>query len=60
MKFLIVATSLVTLNAAVAADLPRPHPPPVAGKAPIGKIPVGKPVRRSRRMLGSVAYSLVA
>ena len=45
MKFLIVTASLVTLNAAVAADLPHPQPPPpppVVGKAPIGKIPVGK------------------
>jgi hypothetical protein len=45
MKFLIVTASLVTLNAAVAADLPHPQPPPpasVVGKAPIGKIPVGR------------------
>ena len=45
MKFLIVAASLVTLNAAVAADLPHPQPPPpapVVGKTPIGKFPVCK------------------
>jgi hypothetical protein len=43
LKFLIVAASLATLNAAAAADLPHPHPPPpVVGKAPIGKVPVGK------------------
>jgi hypothetical protein len=43
MKFLIVTASLVTLNAAVAADLPHPPPPaPVVGKTPIGKFPVGK------------------
>ena len=45
MRFLIVAASLATVNAAPAADLPHPHPPPpapVVGKAPIGKIPVGK------------------
>ena len=30
MKFLIVTASLVTLNAAVAADLPRPPRPPSA------------------------------
>jgi hypothetical protein len=46
MKFLIVsAMSLGVLNAAVAADLPRPQPPPpqpVIGKAPIGKMPIGK------------------
>jgi len=33
------------LNAAVAADLPHPQPPPpqpVIGKAPIGKMPIGK------------------
>ena len=46
MKFLIAtATSLGMLNAAVAADLPHPQPPPpqpVIGKAPIGKYPIGK------------------
>jgi hypothetical protein len=45
MRFLIVTASLVTLNAAAAADLPHPQPPPpapVVGKAPIGKVPVGK------------------
>jgi hypothetical protein len=46
MKFLIVsAMSLGVLNAAVAADLPRPQPPPpqpVVGKAPIGEYPIGK------------------
>jgi hypothetical protein len=45
MKFLIVAASLATLNAAAAADLPHAQPPPpapVVGKAPIGKVPVGK------------------
>jgi hypothetical protein len=51
MKFLIVAASLATLNAAVAADLPHPQPPPpapVVGKAPIGKLPVGKaPIGKS-------------
>jgi hypothetical protein len=51
MKCLIVAASLVTLNAATAADLPHPQPPPpapVVGKAPIGKMPIGKaPVGKS-------------
>jgi hypothetical protein len=46
MKFLVAtATLLGMLNAAVAADLPHPQPPPpqpVIGKAPIGKAPIGK------------------
>jgi hypothetical protein len=45
MKFLIVMASLATLDAAFAADLPHPQPPPpapVVGKAPIGKAPIGK------------------
>jgi hypothetical protein len=44
-KFLIVMASFATLDAAVAADLPHPQPPPpapIVGKAPIGKVPVGK------------------
>jgi hypothetical protein len=52
MKFLIVsAMSLGVLNAAVAADLPHPQPPPpqpIIGKAPIGKMPIGKyPIGKS-------------
>jgi hypothetical protein len=45
MKFLVVIASLATLDAAIAADLPHPQPPPpapVVGKAPIGKAPIGK------------------
>ncbi len=46
MKFLIATTvSLAMLDAAIAADLPHPQPPPptpVVGKAPIGKAPIGK------------------
>jgi hypothetical protein len=45
MKFLIVMASLATLDAAFAADLPHPQPPPpapIVGKAPIGKAPIGK------------------
>jgi len=45
MKFLIVVASFITLDAALAADLPHPQPPPpapVVGKAPIGKAPIGK------------------
>jgi hypothetical protein len=37
--------SIAFVGAAVAADMPRPQPAPVAGpvgKAPIGKYPVGK------------------
>jgi hypothetical protein len=45
MKFLIVLASFATLDAAFAADLPHPQPPPptpYVGKAPIGKAPIGK------------------
>jgi len=45
MKFLIVLASFATLDAALAADLPHPQPPPptpYVGKAPIGKAPIGK------------------
>ena len=46
MKFLLGAlASIAMVGGAVAADLPRREPPPVAapvGKAPIGKAPFGK------------------
>jgi hypothetical protein len=45
MKCLILTGSLATVDAALAADLPHPQPPPpapVVGKAPIGKAPIGK------------------
>ena len=45
MKGLILMASLATLDAAIAADLPHPQPPPptpYVGKAPIGKGPIGK------------------
>jgi hypothetical protein len=45
MKGLILVASLATLDAAIAADLPHPQPPPpapIVGKAPIGKGPIGK------------------
>jgi len=49
-----VGTSLAFISAAGAADLPRPQPVPAAapviGKAPFGKLPVGKePVVVQRR-----------
>ena len=47
LKFVILGVaSLTFVGAAVAADLPRPQPAPVAaapvGKYPMGKYPVGK------------------
>lgn len=46
LKFAILGvTSLAFVGTAVAADLPRPQPQPVAapvGKYPLGKYPVGK------------------
>jgi hypothetical protein len=46
LKFLLGAlASIAMVGGAVAADLPRREPPPVAapvGKAPIGKAPFGK------------------
>ena len=40
-----VLASISLVGGAMAADLPRKEPPPVAapiGKAPIGKLPFGK------------------
>ena len=40
-----VLASVALVGGAMAADLPRKEPPPVAapiGKAPIGKLPFGK------------------
>ena len=40
-----VLASISLVGGAMAADLPRKEPPPVAapiGKAPIGKAPIGK------------------
>ena len=46
LRFLFVAVaSLAMVGGALAADLPRKEPPPVAapvGKAPVGKAPIGK------------------
>ena len=46
LKFLLgVLASVALVGGAMAADLPRREPPPVAapiGKAPIGKLPFGK------------------
>jgi len=46
LKFVILGlASLAFVGTAVAADLPRPQPQPVAapvGKYPLGKYPVGK------------------
>jgi len=46
LKFVILGVaSLAFVGTAVAADLPRPQPQPVAapvGKYPLGKYPVGK------------------
>jgi hypothetical protein len=48
MKTIIIVTAglVAMMSVAVAADLPRKEPPPVAaapiGKYPIGKDPVGK------------------
>ena len=46
LKFLLGAlASVAMVGGAIAADLPRREPPPVAapvGKAPIGKAPFGK------------------
>ena len=46
LKFLFAAVaSLAMVGGALAADLPRKEPPPVAvpvGKAPIGKLPFGR------------------
>ena len=45
LKCLVVTASFAMLNAAFAADLPHPQPPPptpYVGKAPIGKAPIGK------------------
>jgi hypothetical protein len=46
LKFLLGAlASIAMVGGAIAADLPRREPPPVAapvGKAPIGKAPFGK------------------
>ena len=46
LKFVILGVaSLAFVGTAVAADLPRPQPQPVAapvGKNPLGKYPVGK------------------
>ena len=46
LKLLFAAVaSLAMVGGALAADLPRKEPPPVAapvGKAPIGKLPFGK------------------
>ena len=46
LKFVILGVaSLAFVGTAVAADLPRPQPQPVAapvGKYPVGKSPVGK------------------
>ena len=47
LKFVVLGVaSLVFVGTAVAADLPRPQPAPVAaapvGKYPMGKYPVGK------------------
>jgi hypothetical protein len=45
-KFLFgILASVALVGGAMAADLPRKEPPPVAapiGKAPIGKLPFGK------------------
>jgi len=45
-KFLLgILASVAFVSGAMAADLPRKEPPPVAapiGKAPIGKLPFGK------------------
>ena len=45
-KFLLgILASVAFVSGAMAADLPRREPPPVAtpiGKAPIGKLPFGK------------------
>jgi hypothetical protein len=45
-KFLFgILASVAFIGGAMAADLPRKEPPPVAapiGKAPIGKLPFGK------------------
>ena len=48
LKFVILGVaSLAFVGTAVAADLPRPQPQPVA--APVGKYPLGKyPVGRDR------------
>ena len=43
--FLGALASVAMVGGAIAADLPRKEPPPVAapvGKAPIGKAPFGK------------------
>ena len=43
--FLGILASVAFVGGAMAADLPRKEPPPVAGpigKAPIGKLPFGK------------------
>jgi hypothetical protein len=43
--FVVMASTLAFVGAAVAADLPVRQPPPpqpVVGKAPIGKGPIGK------------------
>ena len=40
-----ILASVAFIGGAMAADLPRKEPPPVAapiGKAPIGKLPFGK------------------
>ena len=48
MKTIIIVTAglVAMMSVAVAADLPRKEPPPVAaapiGKYPVGKYPVGK------------------
>jgi hypothetical protein len=47
LKFVILGVATLTfMRTAVAADLPRPQPAPVAaapvGKYPMGKYPVGK------------------
>ena len=58
-KFLLgILASIAFVGGAMAADLPRKEPPPVAapiGKAPIGtdEIPVNGPVLVSRRGPGS-------